>query len=113
MAARLEFNPFLEQVVSHKCSSRFVCALWDAVLDYGRYVFRELSDRCTAEFEYHPATRKVLLFGVSYPLGRVLVSICSGSHFVAGNLSFRQANWLCKCMRDFSEIIGEVTTVRL
>jgi hypothetical protein len=50
------------------------------VLDNARYVLRELADTRTPELEYYPASRQVLFFRVSYPLGLVCVSICECRH---------------------------------
>jgi hypothetical protein len=82
MAARFVFRPLLQRVVSEVLLPQRVHSR-RRLLDDGRYILRELAHRCAAELEHDPATGEVLFFRVSYPLGRVLVSVCGGRHGVA------------------------------
>ena len=93
MAVRFVVSPFLQRVVSKVPCPRVACASGEAVLDDVRYILRKFAYGSTSELEYDPATGEVLLFGVvSYPLGRVFVSICGGRHCVAWYLSIRSIN---------------------
>jgi hypothetical protein len=50
------------------------------LLDNIRYILRELAYRCASKLEDYPASRQVLFFRVSYPLGLVLCSDCDCGH---------------------------------
>jgi hypothetical protein len=64
-----------------------------SLLDDSRYILRKLAHTCTPKLEDDPTSGQVLLFRVSYPLGRVFVTVDSRHDGLLGDVW--RSNGLC------------------